>query len=185
VGKQSADPFASDGAVVADTFRYAQVGVGDPSVNVYYRVLEERRLWPSVTVLADLKVPIASVERGFGTGAWDAGFGLSISKGIGAFMVFATGEYWILGDMPGLSLNNTFAYSVSIGRPLVAMRLAGMLSVTGSTAFIDGSTPPASLGVGLTGFSGRGHGVMVTANVGLTRSSPDLGVSVGWNVPLN
>jgi hypothetical protein len=161
------------------------VGIGDPSVNVYFRVLEERRLLPAVTVLADVKVPIASVDRGFGTGAWDAGFGLSISKGIGSFLLLATGEYWILGDMPGLTLNNTFAYSVSAGRPLVAMRLAGLLSLTGSTAFIDGTTPPASLGIGLTGFLGRGHGLMVTANFGLTPSSPDLGLSIGWTVPLN
>lgn len=68
-----------DGGAVqlpATTIQTYEAAIGDPTGQVSWRVLGAAR---SVTLRAAVKAPLADTGT-FGTGAWDFGFGASLSQ---------------------------------------------------------------------------------------------------------
>lgn len=157
-------------------------GLGDPVVHLGIRLFPESAAAPSVEFVAQAKAPVASLASGLGTGEWDYGVGLALSKRLGGVILFADVNYWTLGDLPELALKSPWVYSVSAGLPLARGRSAVLVSYFGMSEVIDGVAPPSSLGLGMSLKVGRRTSVTVSGSFGLSEASPDLAVSVGWSV---
>lgn len=171
-------------ASLPDTASYAAAGLGDPSVQARVALLEDRPGPLSLAAVGHVKVPLADASRGFGTGAWDIGAGLALSKALGKRFVFLDLTYWWLGDLAELELQNALGYSAAFGQPLFGGKLAALLSISGYTEILDGVAPPVQAGLGLTYWLRGGHGLSATAAFGLTEATPDLSFGVGWRVAL-
>ncbi|MEE9132287.1 MAG: transporter [Gemmatimonadota bacterium] len=167
-------------ATVADTATYRQFGLGDPLAHADLRLLGEGSVMPAVRITADVKVPIADVERGFGTGEWDYAGGLSLSKSLGLTLVFLDVSYWVLGDFPDQELKDPITYSLAVGHPIARARLGLFASLFGNTEILDGVEPPMQLSLGLNYLVAPGTSISGSAAFGLTESSPDLSLSFGW-----
>lgn len=167
-----------------DTASFAELAVGDPVGSLDVELWDERGARPAVRVVAVAKAPLADVDRGFGTGAWDYGGGLSLTKTAARVFVFADATYWVWGDLPGLELKDGVAYGFAVGLPLGGLRWGLLGSVSGSTRVVEGTDPPAQLGLGLTRYLESARSLSMTATVGLTESSPDVALSLGWRLPL-
>lgn len=165
--------------VVVDTSSHREVGLGDPMLRAGLTLVPTRRGRPSLRLSAGLKPPLADVDRGFGTGAWDVGAGVSASAVVGRRLLFVDLMAWSLGDMEDLELRDALYYSVGIGQPLRGGRAGILATFAGATRIIDGTDPPLSAGLGLS-YDALSAGV----TVGLTDSSPDVAVTLGWRVPL-
>lgn len=74
-------------------------GLGDIVLRGRYYVFEEQRYLPLVAVTARMKLPTANASQGLGTGAFDHGYGVEISKLIG--------EKWLAFSMAGIILSVT------------------------------------------------------------------------------
>jgi hypothetical protein len=160
------------------------ITLGDPLSRVELRVMEEEGMWPSLSVGADIKFPLAAIDRGFGTGAWDFGGGVSASKAVGNRLLFLDLSYWRLGDLPDLELRDTLSYRVAVGQPLAGGRVALMASLSGSGAVIEGVEPPLQAGFGVSRLLEPGRSIDLSAGFGLSESSPDFWVSLGWTAGL-
>lgn len=167
-----------------DTASFAELAVGDPVGRLDVKLWDERGALPAVRAVAVAKAPLADVDRGFGTGEWDYGGGLSLAKAAGRIFLFADATYWVWGDMPGLELKDAVAYGFSVGVPLGGLRWGLFGSVSGSTAVVEGVDPPVQVGLGLTRALESGRSLSANAAVGLTESSPDVTLSLGWMLPL-
>ena len=172
----------SGDVVLPDTVAYSTIGFGDPTMGLTLDIVRGFGR-PTLRLTAGAKAPIARPDQGFGTGQWDYGAGLSLAAAAGLTMFFADAQYWILGDLPDLVLENTILLSAAVGRPLGSTsRLAGMLSLSGSTPAIQGLAAPIQLGAGVSTGLGRGRAVALSAAVGLTDSAPDLSLASSWRV---
>jgi hypothetical protein len=128
---------------------------------------------------------LADPNSGFGTGAWDAGAGISWSQQIkNNFLFVISGMYWQLGDMDDLDFNNILSYSAAVGRSFKNGKLMATTSFFGSTEVIDGVDPPINVGGGLNFQVSNQIYLNTNFLVGLTESSSDLSISFGWTINL-
>ena len=162
-----------------------ELNLGDPLMQADLDLHRGFGLVRSFTVSGVAKAPVADVESGIGTGEWDVGAGAMLSLGTDRTFFFANATYWVLGDMPELPLENTLSYGASLGRALGPTgRWSVLGSVAGSTAIVETSDPPLSVGIGVGYLREGGDGVNVGVMFGLSESSPDVSSYVGWRVPL-
>lgn len=91
-------------------------GLGDIILKGRYYVLEEKEYMPLIAVTGRMKVPTASASQGLGTGEFDYGFGVEMSKMLGEkWIAFLDGGYNIIGDPDGLTLQNQHWFDVGGG----------------------------------------------------------------------
>lgn len=172
-----------DEIALADTSSVGEVGIGDVSAHAELELIGVSVSRPALRLTADVKVPVADVDRGFSTGEWDYAAGLSISQHFGRTLAFVDVAYWILGDLPDLELQDPFAYAVGVGYPL-SERMGFLLTASGYSTIIEGTDPPAQISVGLSYLLSGNRGLLGGAALGLTESSPDVSFSFGWRVAL-
>ena len=72
-------------------------GVGDITLTSGYTVLMESDSAPRIRPTLYLKFPTASESKGFGTGKFDVGGGVAVSKWLGSWQPFAEGRYVVQG----------------------------------------------------------------------------------------
>lgn len=167
-----------------DTADYADLGLGDMFLRGDLEFLAMRGLRPGLQISGSIKVPFADPDQGFGTGEWDAGFGLSTSMSAGGLFLFAETVYWFLGDIPGLELNDALSYGLSVGHPFEGGKIGLIASFLGYTRTIEDVDPPMQASLGFTYLTDTGRSLSGSFTAGLTESAPDIGVSFGWQVPL-
>jgi hypothetical protein len=170
--------------LVPEVVESAQYGVGDPVFTAGLTLIKEGRAAPAVQLSAQIKAPLADVDRGFGTGKWDYSAGVGLSKRLGNVFLFADVGYWVLGDLPELELRNAWAYAISVGHAFSGGRYSLMASYAGITEVIEGVEPPSSLGLGLSVRVGSRNSLILNAAFGLSEASPDLSLSLGWSIGL-
>lgn len=163
---------------------FEQFGLGDPLLHVELEVFKGGKSIPSVRLTAGIKVPLADIDKGFGTGEWDYGGGLSLSKAFGKTFVFVDLSYWIMGDLPELELKDTVSYGIALGQSLAGGKFALLASFSGYTRIIAEVEPPSVVGLGLSYRIDSKKSFMVNSTFGLTESTPDFSVSLGWRIGL-
>jgi hypothetical protein len=154
--------------------------LSDPVAQFYAQVLQSGRTGFGLSV--SVKVPV--VEAGsFGTGQWDVGGGLSLSRFVGsATMLGLDVSYWHLGDMPDLALQDTVAGTLTVGRSLGRSWLASA-SVSGNRSSLAGYAAPWWASVLVSRASPAGI-LGLTASLGLSATAPDVTVGVVWRARL-
>lgn len=162
----------------------SQTGFGDVILRASSR-LTAPRATTMVRVNGAYKPGLASVERGFGTGAADYGAGVTAMHVRGVNQLSVSAEFWSLGDMPELPLNSALSYRFGYDRYVVSSRWWVSGAVAGWTRVLDGVAPPADVSAGIGRyFSGTGRSVGVTVAFGLTDTSPDFTVALDWRLRL-
>lgn len=157
-----------------------RTAVGDPTMQVAWRAVNSGGTAITASVLA--KAPVADTAT-FGTGEWDVGGGLAVSRWIGRSVVVGVeGTYWHLGDMPALSFKDPVSGSATITY-FGGGGLGGGLSVSAGTSALETYPGPASIGAHLVRHS-DGGGWGLNAAVGLTETTPDVSVGITWRVRL-
>jgi hypothetical protein len=159
-------------------------GLGDPVLGGSLELLSEGGTLPALRLKGDVKLPLADPEHGFGTGEWDYGVGMSLSKRFRRTFVLLDIEYWFLGDLPDLELRDGLHYGVSVGHLFPDDRFSGLLSLSWATRVIENVDPPAYVGVGLGYRWYSGIALFLSSTLGLTESSADVQASLGWSLPL-
>jgi hypothetical protein len=156
-----------------------RVRAGDPNVSVSARVFENSRTSASAGVA--VKVPLAAAGD-IGTGEWDAGVTLDLSRHLaGPWFLAAGGAWWKLGDPEGLDLRDPLPGTLMLSRIGAGHAAAVMLS--GGTSAAAGLDPPFSAG-GMVSRDMWGGTAAISATLGLTSSAPDFMVGVTWGFAL-
>ena len=97
-------------------------GIGDVILRGRYYLVEEQDYVPLIAVTARFKFPTANASQGLGTGEFDHGYGVEVSKLIDqSWLVFFDGGYNFIGDPDRadgsgtLGLRNQYWYDVGTG----------------------------------------------------------------------
>jgi hypothetical protein len=91
-------------------------GLGDIILRGRYYLIEESTLMPLVAITGRVKLPTADADRGLGTGEFDEGAGVELSKSlVNRWRTYLSGGYNIIGDAPGTNFNNQWWYDIGAG----------------------------------------------------------------------
>lgn len=154
----------------------------DPGVSAMYRVYDSWTGNTSLQLNGSVKIPLTNPDNGFGTGAWDFGFGLSGMQRLRSWFVSTDVMYWYLGDMEDLDLNNPLTGSVGISYSFGDSGWLMSGSIYGSTPIIDDYDPPVSLMAGVGYMYSPRASINGTVSFGLTESSADFSIGMGWSI---
>lgn len=86
-------------------------GLGDLELTLFYQVVKEKRILPSISISAEVKLPTAKNTL-IGTGKTDFTPYIIASKTTGKFFTSANLSYTFLGKPPGVSAGNLFNYAL-------------------------------------------------------------------------
>jgi len=172
----------TDSLTVAGTGSY-EVRVADPTFGATFTAFEGEGALRALDIAGWAKAPVATVESGVGTGAWDYGAGASLTLGAGETLLFADATWWVLGDMPDLVLEDALFYSGAVGRRL-GRDWSMLASVAASTRIVASVDPPVSVGLSLSRGVGRRASFSAGASVGLSESASSIAVNLGWSTNL-
>jgi hypothetical protein len=152
--------------------------VSDPVLQA--ALLVRRTARSAVGLSLSVKVPV--VEAGaFGTGEWDVGAGLSLSRFVGgATMLGVDATWWHMGDLPELPLRDSVMGTLSVGRSLGRSWLASA-SLSGGRSTVAGYPDPWWVSALLSRTFSSGI-LGVTASVGLTDSTADVSLGIVWRL---
>ena len=168
--------------VLSDEGESRLVGLGDPVSRLDVEAVTERRMFPSVHLLAEVKFPLADVRHGFGTGRWDYGAGFSVSKTVRERSYSFELLYISLGDLPELELRDPVSFYFAVGQPLADGAFDVLVSLSGYSRVVEDVEHPALFGVDLVHHLDSRNRILVGAGFGITESSPDVLLSLGWRI---
>lgn len=97
-------------SIVAKNGPHAK-GFGDLELTLFYQIIEERRILPSISISAEVKIPTAK-SRLIGTGKTDYTPFLIISKTAGRFFTSINLSYTFLGKPKDIVASNLFNYAI-------------------------------------------------------------------------
>jgi hypothetical protein len=150
-------------------------GLGDLVLAAGYRLLPETAGRPQLRATGFIKFPTADERQQLGTGEYDYGVGLALSKWLDRWFVFGRGEAVFQGANGGLGLRDFQIYEGGAGYQL-GDELLPILSIWGTSSPAVGSSAQLEARVNLSYRLSGSSGISGYALKGLTDSSPDFGV---------
>ncbi len=163
----------SSGSTAAATASDSSLhGLGDITLTAGYVVLEEGDLLPQLRLTGYVKFPTADQDAGLGSGQFDSGPGISLSKWVDDWQLFGEASYIFQGKSGSLSPKSYAAYSGGIGNQL-SETFYTSLQVKGGTAPTRDSPAPLEGRVNCRWRPLAKTGIESYAGKGFTTGSPD------------
>jgi len=86
-------------------------GLGDLELTLFYQLCKEKKIMPSISISAEVKLPVAK-DTLIGTGKTDFSPYVILSKTTGKFFTSLNLSYTFLGKPPGVIASNLFNYAI-------------------------------------------------------------------------
>ena len=155
-------------------------GMGDIVVRGRYYVLDERGWLPTIAIRGHVKAPTASAERGLGTGRPDEGFGIEVSRSLGAaFLAMLDGGYTLIGEPDGASYNDNWWYEFGLGRDFSDGLYNLSAFYAEDRAFLPGLSNAKEVLAAVSFKGTQGWRFQVSGQYGLSDGAPDHGITLG------
>lgn len=154
-------------------------GLGDIVLRAGYILSFEGDTLPQLRTSLFVKTPTASVSDGLGTGEFDLGGGLDLSKWLGDMYLAGEAIYCYQGKVAGFGLQNYLSYSGTVGYQ-VTHSILPMLVAKGATAPSDYSDNLLEIRGRLLLSLAPSTAIDLFVSRGISNSSPDFagGVAV-------
>ncbi len=156
-------------------------GMGDTTIDLSYRLMEEHGAVPEVSLHGGLKIPTADEDKGLGTGKVDYLLGVDVSRGIGPWTLEAGVTYNILGEPDEYELDNYLSGYGEISNAL-AENLELAVQLSGAQAASDESEGELALGLQLRYDMEELGEFSAGVEKGLADGSPDYSVVIGYSI---
>lgn len=159
-----------------------QSGLGDITLTGAYNVLVDSETTPNFGVTCYLKFPTADKDKGLGTGAFDWGPGVSLSKRLGNWQPFSEGRYVLQGSSrPETGARNYFLADLGTGYGWRENLTSSLFCRLGSSPFA-GLAAPLEMRLKTVWGYGENTSVEFYLLKGLSHGSPDLGGGLSFFV---
>jgi len=155
----------------------SESGLGDIILKVGYTLLPEKDSMPQIRPTAFIKFPTADNNKSLGTGEFDEGFAVEISKWFGNWNPFVEAGYTVQGKSAQLSLRNYMAYNAGVGYQ-VADNFRPLLLIKGTTPPADGASSLLEVRLKLKYQASKHTGIDGYVAKGITTNSPDYGTGL-------
>lgn len=151
-----------------------EAGLGDISFAAGWTALADGEQTPKIRPTLYLKAPTGDKNHGLGTGTFEGGPGVSVSKWLGDVQLFAEGAYIFQNSISDYQGKNYISYSAG-GGVQATDRLFVSLFAKGSSARVDAGTAPVEGRVKVNFLQSRRISWELYALAGFTDASPAVG----------
>lgn len=165
------------GSGISSSTGQPEKGLGDITLKLGYLLLPERFSSPQLRTTVFVKFPTADEDRYLGTGEFDEGVAVEVSKWFGDWNPFAEAGYVLQGRSERFALKNYLAYNAGFGYQ-VSGNFRPLLLVKGGTSPAEGVGGLLEARVKLKYQTTRSIGMEGYLAKGLTTDSPDYGAGV-------
>lgn len=155
----------------------SESGLGDITLKVGYILVPENASMPQIRPSAFVKFPTADKNKSLGTGEFDEGFAVEVSKWYGNWNPFAEAGYTVQGRTPLLALRNYTTYNAGTGYQ-VSDRFRPIILLKGATPPADGSSSLLEVRLKLKFQATEHTGIDGYLAKGITTNSPDYGTGL-------
>ena len=154
-----------------------QYGLGDMKLKAGYVLYTEEKYVPAIRPNFYVKIPTADKNKFLGTGAFDGGFAVELTKWFGKW--FADGEigYVIQGKSSVVAVKNYLNYYAGPGYQFTE-RLRTMVLLKGSTPTVEGASSQLEARLRAKYVFTEHTGIDGYLAKGLTTASPDYGMGL-------
>lgn len=161
----------------AGTVNKSQDGLGDMKLKAGYVLYTEEKYVPAIRPNFYVKFPTADKDKFLGTGAFDGGFAVELTKWFGKW--FADGEmgYAFQGKSSVLAVKDYLYYYAGGGYQL-SERLRPMLFLKGSTPTVEGASSLLEARLRVKYQMTKHTGIDGYLAKGITTASPDYGTGL-------
>jgi hypothetical protein len=157
-------------------------GVGDMILKGRYYAVDEHGLLPTIVLVAKIKFPTADDSQGLGTGEFDEGVGVEVSRTFRRdFIAYFDISYTVIGSPAGTDLNNQTAYAIGLGYRFTP-QLLGSVFYEERTALITGEPNPRSLLFNTDFKVSQAFRLNALVEAGLSSGAPNYGLTAGGSV---
>ena len=156
-------------------------GFGDNILLGRYYVLDGavNSVVPTIAITGRIKFPTADEDRGLGTGKFDEGVGMELSKFLTeSWLLFVDGSYTFIGDPEGVNFHDQWNYDVGMGYYLTP-RVIGSFYYEEWGALLPGLPNPRDLLVTLSWKMTDTWRMTGSFQLGLSSGAPANGMSFG------
>jgi len=159
------------------TTNQSESGLGDITLKAGYILLPENDSMPQIRPTAFVKFPTADKNKSLGTGEFDEGLAVEISKWFGNWDPFAEAGYTVQGKSAQLSLKNYMSYNAGVGYQL-SESFRPILLIKGTTPPAEGASSLLEIRLKLKYQATKHTGIEGYIAKGITTNSPDYGTGL-------
>ncbi len=160
-----------------DNLNKSQSGLGDMVLKGGYILYSEEKYIPAIRPNFSIKFPTADKNKYLGTGAFDEGFGVELSKWFGNWLTDGEVGYTLQGKSTVLDVKDYLYYTAGLGYQ-VSEHFRPMFLLKGNTAPVVGATSQLEARVRLKFQFGNHTGIDGYVAKGITTASPDYGTGL-------
>jgi hypothetical protein len=164
----------TSGSVTTTGTTVSEAGLGDISLSTGWTIVKDDLQTPKIRPTLYLKAPTGDRNRGLGTGTFEVGPGLSLSKWLGNLQLFAEGAYIFQDSNNTYQGKNYVSYSAG-GGIQATDRLFVSLYAKGSTTRVSDGKAPVEGRLKLNFLQSRRMSWELYALAGFTDASPMAG----------
>jgi len=137
----AAPPMPSAPTTVTSSETVTESGLGDISFLAGWTLLHDSDQTPKIRPTFYLKVPSGDDDRGLGTGTFEGGPGISVSKWFGDWQLFFDGAYILQDSTSDYQGKDYFSYSAGGGVQATDRLFVSLYADGSSTRVEDGDVP--------------------------------------------
>lgn len=167
------------GTTVGYDTNHSASGLGDITLTGGYILVPESADVPQIRPLVYVKFPTADKNEGLGTGEFDFGGGLSLSKWVGPWNLYGEGRYITQGSNDALGLKDYVTYEGDLGYA-ISRYLFPQVVIWGASAPADNSSSLLEAKLVLNYRWSPVAGGSVYVLKGLATGSPDYGLGLSF-----
>lgn len=157
----------------------SQSGLGDITFKAGYIVVPEGDYLPGIRPNFFVKFPTADKNKFLGTGAFDGGLAVELSKWFGDWLTDGELGYAVQGKSTVLAVKNYLYYNAGVGYQ-IGERLRPMLMLKGSTPPVEGASSQLEARLRVKYQISEHTGIDGYVSKGINTSSPDYGTGLAF-----
>ncbi len=155
----------------------SQFGIGDLKLGAGYVLYTEEKYVPAIRPNFFLKIPTAEKDKFLGTGAFDGGVGVELTKWFGKWIADGDIGYVFQGNSSVVTVKDYMYYDISAGYQ-VSPNLRPIFLLKGSTPTVDGASALLEARLRVKYQISQHIGIDGYVSKGITTASPDYGTGV-------
>ena len=164
-------------SAAAGSVNSSQDGLGDMKLKAGYVLYSEEKYVPAIRPNFYVKFPTADKNKFLGTGAFDEGFAVELTKWFGNWVADGEMGYALQGKSSVLAVKNYLYYYAGGGYQLTE-RLRPMLFIKGSTATVEGASSLLEARLRVKYQLTKHTGIDGYLAKGIEKTSPDYGMGL-------
>lgn len=157
----------------------SQSGLGDITFRAGYIVVPEGNYLPGIRPNFFVKFPTADKNKFLGTGAFDGGLAVELSKWFGDWLTDGELGYAVQGKSSVLAVKNYLYYNAGFGYQ-IGERLRPMLMLKGSTPPVEGASSQLEARLRVKYQLTEHTGIDGYVSKGINTASPDYGTGLAF-----